>query len=249
MWFAPDIILGGDAIRDLVELEVERAKGFPYEPESTLETHILILKDAASSHRSLVLKRIFDLTLASLLTIIATPVWLVLVLLIKLTSSGPAIYLQKRVGKAEEVFNMYKFRTMIPNADELVSELRARNGIKEPIFKMKDDPRITPAGKWLRKVSLDELPQLVNVLKGEMSLVGPRPMPVDEVKKYEVWHRQRHTVTPGITGLWQVSGRSDLSFEDMIKLDLFYIQNRSLLFDLWIILRTIPVVLQGKGAY
>ena len=201
------------------------------------------------SRRSLVNKRMFDFFATSLLIVLIAPFWFFLALLIKLTSLGPAVFHQKRVGRRKHVFSMYKFRSMIENADEMRPQLRDLNEVKGSFFKIKNDPRITGVGRWMRRYSLDETPQLINVLKGEMSLVGPRPMPLDEVEGYTDWHHQRHQVKPGLTGLWQVSGRSDLSFEEMIELDLFYIQNCSFRLDLKILLETISVVLRGKGAY
>jgi lipopolysaccharide/colanic/teichoic acid biosynthesis glycosyltransferase len=170
-------------------------------------------------------------------------------LLIKLDSPGPVIFRQQRVGERGRIFSFYKFRSMRDGAEDQQAELRSRNEATGPLFKIKDDPRLTRLGPLLRRRSLDEIPQLWNVLRGDMSLVGPRPGLPAEVAQYQPWHRQRLEVPPGITGLWQVSGRSDLSFDEMCLLDIYYIENWSLGLDLMIMLRTIPRVLFGEGAY
>jgi lipopolysaccharide/colanic/teichoic acid biosynthesis glycosyltransferase len=144
---------------------------------------------------------------------------------------------------------MYKFRTMVRGAELLLAQLEERNEASGPLFKIRHDPRITRVGRWLRRYSLDELPQLFNVLKGEMSLVGPRPPLPKEVATYEDWHRDRLEVRPGITGLWQTGGRSELSFDDYVRLDLFYIENWSIIYDLFILFKTIPAVLMSRGAF
>jgi exopolysaccharide biosynthesis polyprenyl glycosylphosphotransferase len=197
------------------------------------------------------LKRTFDLTTAVLLLIVFAPIYAAIALLIKLDSPGPVFYRQTRVGLHGTYFKAWKFRTMVVNADQLQKQLEAQNEMKDGIlFKLKDDPRITRVGKILRQYSLDELPQLFNVLLGEMSLVGPRPLPVRDVEKFSQHHYVRHEVLPGITGLWQVSGRSNIDdFENVIHLDLAYIQNWSLGLDLRILLKTVKVVLQKTGAY
>jgi lipopolysaccharide/colanic/teichoic acid biosynthesis glycosyltransferase len=159
------------------------------------------------------------------------------------------LFRQQRVGLQRRRFTLLKFRTMVAKAEVLLADLRARNEAGGPLFKLRDDPRITPLGGRLRRYSLDELPQLWNVLKGEMSLVGPRPPLPSEVAAYEDWQLDRMEVRPGITGLWQVSGRSDLSFDDYVRLDLFYIENWSLAYDLFIVIKTIPMLLKANGAY
>lgn len=196
-------------------------------------------------------KRFLDL----LIVILSMPFWLpliaVIALLIKITSPGaPAIFVQYRTGRSGRRFPMYKFRSMVPNAEELKAKYAHLNELKWPDFKITNDPRITPLGKFLRKSSLDEIPQLFNVLRGEMSLVGPRPLPVDETKRiHDMAHRRRLSVKPGLTCLWQVSGRNEIKkFEDWVRLDLEYIDNWSLWLDLKILLRTIPAVFQGAGA-
>jgi exopolysaccharide biosynthesis polyprenyl glycosylphosphotransferase len=195
------------------------------------------------------LKRTFDLVAGGLATIVLLPVILLIAVTIALTSRGPVIYRQERVGRRGRRFSIYKFRTMVVGAETMVSELRRRNQAGGPLFKIRDDPRVTGLGRWLRRWSLDELPQLWNVVRGDMSLVGPRPPLPEEVAAYRDWHLDRLEVRPGLTGLWQVSGRSDLSFDDYVRLDLFYIENWSLAYDLFIILKTIPVVLSAKGSY
>ncbi|NEP17592.1 MAG: sugar transferase [Leptolyngbya sp. SIO4C1] len=197
------------------------------------------------------IKRIFDFCCALLILMLASPLYLAIMLLIKLDSPGPLFYKQTRVGLHGNRFEVWKFRSMVVDADQRQKELEAFNKTKDGIlFKMEDDPRITRVGKFLRKYSLDELPQLFNVLMGQMSLVGPRPLPLRDVEKFAEHHFIRHEVLPGITGLWQVSGRSDIEdFEDVIKLDLQYIERWSLCLDLSILLKTVGVVLKKSGAY
>lgn len=195
---------------------------------------------------SRVAKRVLDVVLASLLLVLTTPLLLLCALVIRLGDGGPALFVQERVGRDGRVFRMFKLRTMFVGAEALQPLLP--NEATGPLFKMRHDPRVTPAGRLLRRFSIDELPQLVNVLRGEMSLVGPRPPIPSEVAHYEPWHLRRLTVLPGLTGLWQVSGRSDLPFDRGVALDLAYIDRWSLGLDLWLILRTVPVVLRGTGA-
>jgi len=194
-------------------------------------------------------KRTADMILSALGIIIISPILLVFAALVKITSSGPVFFIQERVGLDGQNFPMFKFRSMIKDADELIPKLEALSEVEGHLFKMKDDPRITPLGKFMRRYSIDELPQLLNVFFGHMSLVGPRPPLPREVAKYSSWHRKRLRVRPGITGPWQVSGRSHLPFEDMVRLDIYYIENWSLWLDFKIFLRTIPVVFTGSGAY
>jgi exopolysaccharide biosynthesis polyprenyl glycosylphosphotransferase len=197
------------------------------------------------------LKRLFDLSMAGLLVILLFPLYSAIAVLIRLNSPGPIFYRQTRVGLRGTYFRAWKFRTMVTNADQLQQQLESQNQMKDGIlFKLKEDPRVTKVGKILRQYSLDELPQLFNVLLGEMSLVGPRPLPIRDVEKFADHHFARHEVLPGITGLWQVSGRSDIiDFEDVVQLDLDYIQNWSLVLDMTILLKTIKVVFQKTGAY
>ncbi|RMF61357.1 MAG: sugar transferase [Calditrichaeota bacterium] len=202
------------------------------------------------------LKRAFDLVVVLLAGTVLLPVGLIIALLIKLTSKGPVFFKQKRaLYKGGPEFWFYKFRTMYENADELKEKYWSQNETNGALFKMKKDPRVTPIGRFLRKYSLDEIPQFINVLKGEMSIVGPRPLPVSDFNKLQNgsinydWYQKRGKAKPGITGLWQISGRSNLSFEEMCLLDLYYIENQSIFFDLEILFETIPVVFMGKGAY
>jgi len=166
-----------------------------------------------------------------------------------LDSPGPVLFRQPRAGRYGRPFTVFKFRSMYVNAEAELEKLRARNEASGPLFKLRDDPRRTRVGRLLRETSLDELPQLLNVLRGDMSLVGPRPAILSEVAQYQDWHLKRLEVLPGITGLWQVSGRSDLTFDEMVMLDIYYGENWSLGLDLRIILRTVPQVLFGEGAY
>jgi exopolysaccharide biosynthesis polyprenyl glycosylphosphotransferase len=197
------------------------------------------------------LKRGLDLFCSTILLLLFSPLYLLIALLIKLDSPGPIFFKQDRIGLHGKKFKIWKFRTMVTNAEKLQAVLEAKNETKDGVlFKLKDDPRITKVGKFLRRYSLDELPQIFNILLGDMSLVGPRPLPVRDVQRFKATHFIRQEVLPGITGLWQVSGRSDIDdFEDVIQLDLSYIQNWSLLLDLQILLKTVKVVLQKTGAY
>jgi exopolysaccharide biosynthesis polyprenyl glycosylphosphotransferase len=197
---------------------------------------------------ALLLKRAMDIVGALVLLILLLPVMIVVGVLVKLTSRGPAIYRQVRCGLYGRKFVLYKFRSMRDGAEDILWEIRHLNEMDGPVFKMRNDPRVTPLGRFLRKSSMDEFPQFWNVLKGDMSLVGPRaPLP-EEVREYSRWQRRRLSVKPGITCLWQVSGRNEIDFYEWMKLDLHYIDNWSLLLDLKILLRTFPVVILGKGA-
>jgi exopolysaccharide biosynthesis polyprenyl glycosylphosphotransferase len=194
-------------------------------------------------------KRLFDIVFSGFIAIVALPLGLLIALLIRLDSPGPVIYAQTRVGKNGQQFKFYKFRSMVIDADERREQIACLNESSGPLFKMKDDPRCTRIGSFLRRFSLDELPQLFNVLRGEMSLIGPRPNLPQEVDQYQEWHKKRLSVSPGMTGLWQVSGRSDLTFDEMVLLDIYYAENWSFGLDMSILLTTIPKVLLGKGAY
>jgi exopolysaccharide biosynthesis polyprenyl glycosylphosphotransferase len=195
------------------------------------------------------LKRAADVVGALVGLAVLSPLLLSVALLVKLTSSGPILFCQKRVGADERVFSFYKFRSMYENAERLQKELECQNEADGAVFKMKHDPRVTPVGRFLRRWSIDELPQLLNVLKGEMSLVGPRPLPVRDFHRMGEAHKRRLGAVPGMTGYWQISGRSNLSFEEMVRLDLYYIENWSLSFDVRIILRTLGAVVRHEGAY
>jgi exopolysaccharide biosynthesis polyprenyl glycosylphosphotransferase len=194
-------------------------------------------------------KRVFDVVLSAAGLLLIWPLLLAVAIAIKLGDGGPVLFRQQRVGLQRRTFTLLKFRTMVPRAELLRAELLSRNEADGPLFKVREDPRVTRIGRWLRRFSIDELPQLLNVLKGEMSLVGPRPPLVGEVDAYEDWQLDRLEVRPGITGLWQVSGRSDLSFDEYVRLDLFYIENWSLAYDLFIVAKTVPLLLFPKGAY
>jgi len=194
-------------------------------------------------------KRAMDIVMSGLGIIILSPILLIGAIIIKLTSSGPVLFKQKRVGLNGRKFVLYKFRTMYKGADKKLSELEALNEMEGPIFKIKKDPRITPVGRILRKFSIDELPQLFNVFVGHMSLIGPRPPIPKEVAQYKSWQRRRLSMRPGITCLWQVSGRNKIDFNEWMKMDLEYLDNWSLWFDFKILIKTIPVALFGIGAY
>jgi len=195
------------------------------------------------------LKRTFDLVVATLVAVVALPFWLLIALAIKLDSRGPVFYRDRRVGLAEREFDMLKFRTMLHGAERLQDRLEARNEASGPLFKIRSDPRVTRVGALLRRLSLDEVPQVLNVLRGQMSLVGPRPLPIRDYARLASWHRKRYLVLPGITGLWQISGRSELTFDDLVRLDFYYLENWSIWLDVTILLKTIPAVLDRRGAY
>ncbi len=209
---------------------------------------ILEYCDAESSYKQ-VGKRLFDFFMTFLGAIFLLPVFVVIVVLIKIDSPGSVFYQSKRYGRKGRIFYMYKFRSMVCDADKLLEQMRHKNEVDGPIFKIKEDPRITRLGKFLRKYSLDELPQVFNVLKGDMSLVGPRPFPISQIEKQDLRQLARLEVRPGITGLWQIRGRSDLSFSRLVKWDVWYINNWSFWLDLNILVQTIPVVFKSKGAY
>ena len=196
-----------------------------------------------------VLKDLFDRIAAGAALIVLAPLMMAVALAIRSAGSGPVLFTQTRVGKDGRQFKIYKFRTMVVNAEKLLAELRAQNDLDGVLFKMRRDPRITAVGGWLRKWSLDELPQLFNVLLGEMSLVGPRPALPDEADRYAEHVRRRLVVRPGLTGLWQVSGRSDLTWEESVRLDLRYVENWSFTLDLQILWKTFSVIFKGSGAY
>jgi exopolysaccharide biosynthesis polyprenyl glycosylphosphotransferase len=193
--------------------------------------------------------RATDIVGSILVLVLGSPLWLCFALLIKLTSPGEVIFKQTRIGQGGRPFTCYKFRSMYKNAEQVLATLLAHNEADGPLFKMRDDPRITPIGKFLRRTSLDEIPQLFNVLKGDMSLVGPRPPLAREVAQYEEWQKGRLAMKPGMTGLWQVRGRSNLSFDEGVLMDLYYIENWSLRLYFHILSRTIPAVLFSRGAY
>src|SRR6202042_1568455 len=196
-----------------------------------------------------VVKAAFDRTLAGTALLILAPLFLVIIGIIRLADSGPGLFRQVRVGRDSRVFTVYKFRTMVVDAEERKSHLAGLNESDGVLFKMRRDPRVTPVGAWLRRWSLDELPQLLNVLIGDMSMVGPRPALPQEAALYGDHVRRRLAVKPGMTGLWQVNGRSDLSWEETVRLDLRYVENWAFMLDLQILWKTTSAVLRGAGAY
>ena len=194
------------------------------------------------------LKRTFDLIGATLLLIVLSPLLALIVLAVRVSSRGPIVFRSTRRGIGQRPFPCLKFRTMHTDAEQRQADLEELNEASGALFKIREDPRLTPVGRVLRRFSLDELPQLVNVIRGEMSLVGPRPLPERDYEMLEEWHRKRYLVLPGITGLWQVSGRSELDFDDLVHLDFIYLERWSLALDLTIILKTIPaVIIAARG--
>ena len=207
------------------------------------------LKTSRFTETGRLTKRTIEFVLALTAIVLLAPLFGLIALLIRIDSRGTVFFRQERVGLKGMVFSIFKFRSMHEGAETQRSALTDLNQASVPLFKIRDDPRLTRVGRWLRRVSLDELPQLVNVLRGDMSLVGPRPGLPQEVEQYKEWHNQRLDVLPGITGLWQVSGRSDTTFDEMCLLDIYYIENWSLTLDLTLVFRTIPRVFLGRGAY
>lgn len=197
------------------------------------------------------MKRVFDVVLSLALIFVLSPIFILTTIAIWVEScgAGPIFYRSRRRGRWESEFDMLKFRSMIPGADRLQGQLSHLNEASGKLFKIRKDPRITFVGRIIRKLSIDELPQLFNVLNGDMSLVGPRPLPMDQFDPQDTRQIVRLLIRPGITGLWQIRGRSDVSFDNMLRLDLFYMEHQSTKLDLWILLKTIPVVLKGRGAY
>jgi exopolysaccharide biosynthesis polyprenyl glycosylphosphotransferase len=194
-------------------------------------------------------KRTFDIVVGLLIVVVGLPVWLLIAAAIKLSSRGPVLYADSRIGLGEHPFRMHKFRTMVQGAEERKGELEGENEAGGALFKIRDDPRVTSVGRILRRLSLDEIPNVLNVLHGEMSLVGPRPLPLRDFERLEPWHRKRYNVLPGMTGLWQVAGRSDLTFDDLVRLDFYYLENWSIWLDVTILFKTPGAVLSQRGAY
>ena len=221
------------------QMQVERLDGIP----------LITTRSVSIAGWNFFVKRALDVTLATVMLIAGLPLAALIALAVRLSSPGPIVYSQTRIGRNGQPFKIYKFRSMIADADAQLDEMAELNEASGPLFKMRDDPRRTPLGCILRRFSLDEIPNLINVLRGEMSLVGPRPNVPEEVAQYKDWHRKRLSVSPGMTGMWQVSGRSDLTFDEMVLLDIYYAENWSLTLDLGIMLRTIPKVMGGEGAY
>jgi exopolysaccharide biosynthesis polyprenyl glycosylphosphotransferase len=213
-----------------------------------LDLAMIDLYTSPKMNIELILKRFMDIAISLFLILMLLPIFLVISVLIKATSSGPVFFRQQRVGYNGRLFTLYKFRTMVEDAEKLKKELLRHNEMDGPVFKMKDDPRVTNVGAFLRRTSVDELPQLINVLKGDMSLVGPRPPVPPEVAQYTLGDRRRLSMKPGITGIWQVSGRNKIPFKEWMEMDREYIDHWSLWLDLKILFRTIPVVLKREGA-
>jgi len=217
--------------------------------ENFRDVQLLSLSSAPDSELRLFFKRVFDVVLSFASLAVLSPLMLAIAAMIRITSPGPVLFRQTRCGLGGRRFTVYKFRSMINNAEQMRAELHQLNELDGPVFKITDDPRITPVGRWLRRFSLDELPQLWNVFRGDMSFVGPRPAVPEEVEQYEDWQRRRLRMRPGLTCIWVLEGRSHVDFNRWMQLDLKYIDNWSLWLDAKIFLRTIPIVLSGRGAY
>jgi exopolysaccharide biosynthesis polyprenyl glycosylphosphotransferase len=226
------------------ELLVQRAEYVPGQGLPLFE-----LRPPVFAGADWAVKRTFDLLVSCFVIVVGLPLWLAIAAAIKLTSPGPVFYRDPRIGLGEQTFEMLKFRTMVAGAADRQAELERENEAEGALFKIKDDPRVTSVGRLLRRFSIDELPNLLNVLRGQMSLVGPRPLPLRDHALLEDWHRRRSNVLPGMTGLWQISGRSDLSFDDLVRLDFYYLENWSIWLDISILAKTLPAVLAGRGAY
>ena len=222
----------------VARIEVEELEGIPF----------LTFTTTPSNEAQLAAKRLLDVCVSMLLLVMAAPITVFAAIAIRLSSPGSVLFKQERIGLNGRIFMLYKFRTMIEDAHQQRADLVHLNEMNGPVFKVKDDPRVTPIGRFMRRFSLDEIPQLWNVLKGDMSLVGPRPPIPEEVESYHRWHRRRLSMKPGLTCLWQVSGRNNVDFDRWMEMDLQYIDNWSPTLDLKILLRTIPAVLSGKGA-
>ena len=238
-----------DSDQKLEKILSTYASGRLQKPAASRQLHLKFMVWSLRNRINQSLKRCLDLTLAFFAVIGTAPLFIITALAIKLESPGPVIFKQERVGKWGKRFTCYKFRSMRIDAEEIKQSLAAQNEADGPIFKMQDDPRVTRVGRIIRKLSIDELPQFFNILKGDMSFVGPRPPLPKEVYEYELEQLRRLDTVPGLTGLQQVSGRSDLTFERWVELDLEYISKQSVQLDIIILLKTIPTVLMGKGAY
>jgi exopolysaccharide biosynthesis polyprenyl glycosylphosphotransferase len=227
-----------------MELLVHRAEFVPGEAVPLFE-----LKPPVFEGFDYVLKRTFDLVGSSLLLVLLSPVLTAAAIAVRISSRGPIVYRSMRPGIGGVPFACLKFRTMYRDADQRQADLESLNEASGALFKMRRDPRMTPVGRFLRRYSIDELPQLYNVLRGQMSLVGPRPLPERDFQHLEEWHKKRYLVTPGITGLWQVSGRSELDFDDLVRLDFLYLERWSVFLDLSILVKTVPAVFSRRGAF
>jgi exopolysaccharide biosynthesis polyprenyl glycosylphosphotransferase len=225
-------------------LLTERAEYIPGQGTPLFE-----LRPPAFAGSDWVVKRTFDIVVSFLVLLVGLPIWLAIATAIKLGSRGPVLYHDRRIGLNEQPFMMLKFRTMYADAAAHQEQLEASNEAQGALFKIRDDPRVTPVGRFLRRLSLDEIPQVLNVLRGEMSLVGPRPLPLRDYERLEGWHRKRYLVLPGMTGLWQIAGRADLSFDDLVRLDFYYLENWSIWLDISVLAKTIPAVIAARGAY
>jgi exopolysaccharide biosynthesis polyprenyl glycosylphosphotransferase len=211
---------------------------------------VMTIQSGPTDGWALVMKRLIDIAGSAVLLLALAPLFAIVMLLIRLDSAGPIFFAQERVGFNKRRFRMLKFRTMVDGSDRQQHILEHLNEVEGPVFKIKNDPRVTRVGGLLRRFSIDELPQLINVLRGDMSLVGPRPLPVRDVERIELqWHKRRFSIRPGITCLWQVNGRSNIGFDDWVRMDLDYIDKWSLGLDLLILMKTIPAVFKGPGAY
>jgi exopolysaccharide biosynthesis polyprenyl glycosylphosphotransferase len=261
-----ELIVAGDAVSEerlpeIVELAHRRAVRVRIAPRTTqllVDRAVYVpgqavplfeLRPPVFAGTDWAVKRTFDLAVGSLIVLAGLPLWLLIAAAIKLTSRGPVFYGDRRIGLGEREFSMLKFRTMVAGADRLLPSLEAANEASGPLFKIRADPRVTAVGRLLRRFSIDEFPNVLNVLRGEMSLVGPRPLPVRDFEQLEEWHRKRYLVLPGMTGLWQISGRSELSFDDLVRLDFYYLDNWSIWLDIAILLKTPIAVATRRGAY
>jgi exopolysaccharide biosynthesis polyprenyl glycosylphosphotransferase len=224
---------------NLSRIDMDAIEGIP----------LLGIKQVSLNTPQRIVTRAIDISVSLLVLILGSPLFLFLALAVRFSSPGSIIYKQERVGLNGKHFFMYKFRSMYKDADQRLAQLLCQNEAQGPIFKMRYDPRVTPIGRFIRRTSLDEIPQFVNVLKGEMSLVGPRPPLPREVAQYEEWQRGRLAIKPGLTGLWQVRGRSNISFDEGVLMDLYYIENWSLRLYIQVLMRTVPAVLFSRGAY
>jgi exopolysaccharide biosynthesis polyprenyl glycosylphosphotransferase len=229
---------------DTTELLVQRGEYVPGQGAPLFE-----LRPPVLTGWDWAVKRTFDIVVSALVLVVGLPLWALIAVAVKLDSRGPIFFVDRRVGVGERDFGMLKFRTMVAEAASLQSDLEPANEAEGALFKIRDDPRVTRVGRVLRRFSLDEIPQIVNVFKREMSLVGPRPLPLRDYRLLEDWHRARYAVLPGMTGLWQISGRSGLTFDDLVRLDFTYLENWSIWLDITIIARTIPAVITRRGAY
>jgi exopolysaccharide biosynthesis polyprenyl glycosylphosphotransferase len=226
------------------ELLVQRGRYVPGEAIPLFE-----LRPPMLAGSDWIAKRSFDIGIATVVIVVGLPIWLLLALAIVLTSRGPVFYADERIGLGERTFRLLKFRTMVADAASRQGALESANEASGALFKIREDPRVTSVGRILRRFSLDEIPNLINVLRGEMSLVGPRPLPLRDYARLEPAHRRRYVVLPGMTGLWQIAGRSDLDFDDLVRMDFYYLENWSLWLDVGILVKTVPAVLSRRGAY